>query len=62
MPYINNCPFCYEAERLWVEHDCGARYVECGNCGAKGPVFFVRNDDSGEMEERAIVGWNEAAR
>ena len=44
------CPHCREAERLEQRSDCGDRYIECLECGARGPVA--------DSEEEAAELWN----
>ena len=47
---LKPCPFCCETEHLEQMSDCGDRYIECLECGARGPVA--------DSEAEAAEFWN----
>lgn len=58
---LKPCPYCLEDSEEWggieVCVDRGSAYVECGRCGASGPVN--RNDPT---RDAAIAAWNRRAQ
>lgn len=67
---LKPCPFCYEDKALSIDRtDDVFRYVECGYCGAHGPVEGTEDEDeefgtnyAAAAERDAILGWNAARR
>jgi Lar family restriction alleviation protein len=57
MQDLNPCPFCGEAEEIevCVNKEETLTYVECGNCGTCGPLYYSTSKD---MEKMAKSAWN----
>lgn len=48
------CPFCGCGDAALIESSA-ASYVQCGNCGARGPLWLTPSRAADAWEERAAV-------
>lgn len=55
-PVIPKCPFCTAAAS--PNSHLGKCWVECHDCGARGPKFSMNFNDGVGAYQRAIIGWS----
>lgn len=55
-PVLSVCPFCQG--KTSPNSHWGKCWVECHDCGARGPKFSMNYQDAQPGFERAIMGWD----
>ena len=60
MAKLKACPYCGETEYLRVHNQSKNHYMECLQCGARGPENTDK--DCGMGKNKAVDGWNHRSR